>query len=86
MEYKKVLADLKQNFGKLSYFNEKRKSGYRRIKIYNPSHKLKAIENFLKVNYPELKVGNTLKERKAKGRRIDHIYEYFSGVTVKIPL
>jgi hypothetical protein len=86
MKYQKIMIDLALNFGKFGYFNDKRKT-FRRIKITGPKPKLAKIEKFLKSNYPELEVGNTLKDLKKtrRGLYIDPVTEFYSGVTIKFP-
>jgi hypothetical protein len=50
-DYAKIMADLKQQFGSLGYYNDKRKT-FRRIKIYSgPGGE---IQQYMKKNYPHI--------------------------------
>jgi hypothetical protein len=50
-DYVKIIADLKQQFGSISYYNDKRKDS-RRIKIL--SGKNKEIQKYMKRKYPHI--------------------------------
>jgi hypothetical protein len=50
-DYIKVMADLKQKFGRLGYYNDKRKDS-RRIKIQ--SSQSKCIKKYMKTKYPHI--------------------------------
>ena len=51
LDYVKIMADLKQKFGSISYYNDKRKDS-RRIKIL--SGKNKDIQKYMKRKYPHI--------------------------------
>jgi translation initiation factor 1 (eIF-1/SUI1) len=50
-DYVKIMADLKQKFGRLGYYNDKRKNS-RRIKIQ--SSQSKYIKKYMKTKYPHI--------------------------------
>lgn len=50
-DYVKIIADLKQQFGSISYYNDKRKT-FRRIKILSRHNK--DIQKYMKRKYPHI--------------------------------
>ena len=85
--YQIILKDLKQNFGKINYFNDKRtKSGFRRIKIYGwvSAEDNQKMETLLKEKYSDiiLKMGNTNSETNPK----PHYRNFYKGLWFRVKL
>jgi len=70
-DYVKIIADLKQQFGNISYYNDKRKS-FRRIKIQ--SRYEKNIQKYMKKKYPHIET------------YFNDGYPWSSGLCFKLPL
>lgn len=85
--YQIIIKDLKQNFGKINYFNDKRtKSGFRRIKIYGwvSAADNQKMETFLKEKYSDiiLKMGNT----NSKTKPDTYYGNFYKGLWFRVKL
>jgi len=70
-DYAKIMADLKQQFGRIGYYNDKRKT-FRRIKILSRHNK--DIQKYMKEKYPHIET------------YFNDGYPWSSGLCFKLPL